>query len=182
MVASISTCRRAALITRSTNSWMRSCWRWVARTVMTPLSALMMTEAASRKVLRRTTELPTAWLVEFGLGLVCSALAMACAARWPVPCGKAAAPEAFWALLCSTTVSLEPSGRILSVSRNRSLMVFFRDPQNGLRAVLSIRVLEMLPALALLLAVLWGPLLLGVPVAIWVLAETVPVTLRAMFT
>src|SRR5574343_461120 len=143
----------------------------------------MITEAASRKVFRRTIELPAAWLAEFGFGLACRALAMACAARWPLPCGNAAAPEAVWALLCSTTVSLDPSGRILSVSRSRSLMFFSSDSQNWLREVLSIRVLEMLPVLLpVLLAAPCVLPLLGVPVAIWVLVDTVPVTLRAILT
>ena len=79
---------------------MRSCCFWVARTVITPLSAFMITEAASRKVLWRTSVVPVAWLVELGDGLPCRALAMAWAARLPV-CGRAAAPVAVCSLACS---------------------------------------------------------------------------------
>ena len=42
---------------------MRSCCFWVARTVITPLSAFMITEAAARKVLWRTSVVPVAWLI-----------------------------------------------------------------------------------------------------------------------
>ena len=49
MVASIITCRPALSITLSMNSRMRRCWRNEARTEMTPVSGLAMTDAASRK-------------------------------------------------------------------------------------------------------------------------------------
>src|SRR5574343_792228 len=140
-----------------------------------------MTEAASRNVLRRTTDIPLAWLDESGFGFVCNALAMACAARRPVPEGNAAARVALSALFCSTTVSLDPSGSTLSVSRRMSLMFFSRDSQNWLCDVFSIRVLEMLPELPPTVGgAPFAPPEIGVPVAIWVLADTVPVTLRAM--
>ena len=182
MVASISTWRRDDVITRSMNSWTFSCWRDVARTVTTPLSGFMMTEAASRKVLRRTTELPVAWLEEPGAGLVCRALAMACAARCPPPCGRAAAPVEVCELACSMTVSLDPSGKILSVSCRMSLMFFSSCSQNMFRELFWIEVFE---TLLEPLATGEAPAPLAPPgwfVLIWVLVDTVPVTVRAMFT
>ena len=49
-VASISTWRRALVMTWSRNSCTFSCWREVARMLRMPVSGLAMTEAASRKV------------------------------------------------------------------------------------------------------------------------------------
>ena len=59
-------------------------------------------------------------------------------------------------------------------------MFFSSDSQNWFLEVFSMRVFEMLPPLAPVAGA--APLPVGRPVAIWVLADTVPVTLRAMFT
>jgi len=59
-------------------------------------------------------------------------------------------------------------------------MFFSSDSQNWFFDEFSIRVFEILPVVAPVGEAVWA--LPGVPVAIWVLAETVPVTLRAMFT
>ncbi len=92
-----------------------------------PASGLTITEAASRKVVRRTTVVPCCCRAA-ALGLpaidACPDVPRLAVVAWvaPVP-----------VVLCwserSTTVSLEPSGRILSVSRRMSLMFFSSDSQ-----------------------------------------------------
>ena len=64
-------------------------------------------------------------------------------------------------------------------------MFFSSDSQNWFFEALSIRVLETLPLLPPAVPVApvpLDPLALWVPVAIWLLVDTVPVTLRDIFT
>lgn len=141
MVASISTCRFALVITRSMNSCTFSCWRAVARTVTMPDSGLTMTEAASRKVVLLTICVPVVCRVAaFGLpasdaGALCRRVVLlpVCAPEPVVVCRSS----------FSITVSLDPSGRILSVSRRMSLMFFSSDSQKRFLPVLRTSVVEL---------------------------------------
>lgn len=77
--------------------------------------------------------------------------------------------------VCSITVSVEPSGKILSVSYSRSLRFFSRDSQKRFFDLFSIWMREVLPPPTP------PPSLFDTAlVEICVFVETVPVTPRAM--
>ena len=82
---------------------------------MMPDSGLEMTDAASRKVMRLTTVAPL-FCMTAGFGLPASVCA-ACAMRvGNGAVGWAPVPVVLCEAFCSMTVSVEPSGNILSVS------------------------------------------------------------------
>ena len=95
------------------------------------------------------------------------------------PVARAPVPVVLCVAFCSMTVSVEPSGKTLSVSCRMSLMFFSSDSQKRFFDLFSIWMREVLPPLVLAPA--------PVPVdsalvEIWVLVDTVPVTSRAMLT
>jgi hypothetical protein len=146
---------------------------------MTPLSAFMITEAASRKVLRRTSvayRLAGRVRARVGLQGVGDGL------RGPLPvCGSAAAPVAVWALVCSTGFARSLGQDLVGFAQDVLDVLFQRFPELVARGVFDARVRDVAAAPA-------GAAASAAhapgrrPVAIWVLVDTVPVTLRAMFT
>ena len=85
-------------------------------------------------------------------------------------------PVVLCAVVCSTTVSVLPSGNTLSVSCSRSFRFFSSDSQKRFFDLFSIWIRETLPLAEL------PTLLARALVEIWVLVETVPVTSRYRLT
>ena len=140
----MSTWRLALVMIWSMNSRIFSCWRPVARTLSRPFSGLAMTEAASRKVVRRVTVVLSVVSVA-GLGLPAKLAGAVLLRLLDDRAAVAPVPEVLWLPACSVVVSEEPSGRILSVSRRISLMFCSRVAQKRLLDLLVTEVVELLP-------------------------------------
>ena len=145
---------------------------------MTPDSGLAMTEAASLNVIRFTTVAPV-FCIAAGFGL----LASDGGAVLPRVDAEADAvepvPVVLWETVCSRVVSVDPSGKTLSVSCSRSFKFFSRDSQNRFLDLFSICIRETLPPPDALDEL---DVAVSALVDIWVLVETVPVTSRDMLT
>ena len=147
----MSTWRRALPMTRSTNSWTRSCWRWVAYTDSTPPSRLAMTGLLSEICVAAAAP------ATGGVQLICKATGVPpwppgdtccinCAA--PVPAGasaRATLRRSSWSRICCERDASRSSREITRVAATSEHTFCAIESQKRLADWLVTTVDELLP-------------------------------------